>query len=169
MFALKNILVLLAKHISCELRCPVTALITFLKGLHWSIATIMCKDTWKLKFYGHHFVWKWTRLSLTDSLISSEKGIPHFTYTVKICLATGPSDLKFITDTLPLFRFWTFLSEIQSVCGMRRWHATWNEWTHKIIQFYTPEKHFRLWNKTYHFWSSICLVFLQSKKFETCV
>ena len=54
-------------------------------------------------FYGRHFVLKRTRLPLTDPRIGSEKGILDFTFTVIVCQATGPSDIKFITDSLSLF------------------------------------------------------------------
>ena len=39
----------------------------------------------------------------TDPWIGSQKGILHFPFTVIVCPATGPGDLKFITDSLPLF------------------------------------------------------------------
>ena len=58
----------------------------------------------KIEFFGRHFVLKWTRLPLTDRCIGSEKGILHFTFTEIGCPATGPGDIKFITDSLPLFR-----------------------------------------------------------------
>ena len=35
--------------------------------------------------------------------MGSEKGTLNFTFTVIVCPATGPGDLKFITDSLPLF------------------------------------------------------------------
>ena len=35
--------------------------------------------------------------------MGSEKGILHFTFTEIGCPATGLGDLKFVTDSLPLF------------------------------------------------------------------
>ena len=95
----------------------------FWKGMCWSIATITRKITWKLNFYGRHLVLertikitKWVPLRamktfirkemglpLTDPWIGSEKGILHFTFTVIVYPATGTGDLKFTTDSLPLF------------------------------------------------------------------
>ena len=44
-------------------------------------------------------------------------------------MATGLSDLEFISDSLPLFGLSNIsISETQSVCDMRRRHAKWN-WT----------------------------------------
>ena len=44
-------------------------------------------------------------VSVPDHCLSfySEKGILHFTFKVTVCQATGPSDLKFMTDSLSLF------------------------------------------------------------------
>ena len=41
-------------------------------------------------FFCRNFVLKWTRLSLTDRYIGSEKGILHFSFTEIGCPATGP-------------------------------------------------------------------------------
>ena len=41
--------------------------------------------------------------ALTDRWIGSEKGILHFNFAEIGCSATGPGDLKFTTDSLPLF------------------------------------------------------------------
>ena len=79
------------------------SVLIFWKGLYWSITTLLRKDTLKWKFYGCHFILKRTRLPLIDSWKGSEIGILHFTSTVIVCLATGPGDLKLITDSLPLF------------------------------------------------------------------
>ena len=54
-------------------------------------------------FFGRYFVLKWTRFPLTDRRIGSEKRILHYSFTEIGCPATGPGDLKFITDSLPLF------------------------------------------------------------------
>ena len=110
----------------------------------------------KIEFFGRRFV----RLPLTDRGIGSKKGILlflrlqksalrllvpailHFTFTEIGYPTTGPGDLKFITDSLPLY--WlneTFLTEkIRSVNDVRQCHATGNERIHKENQFYTPEK-----------------------------
>ena len=136
----------------------------FWKGLCWNIAVITRKNTVKLIFYGRHFVLKKTRLPLTDPWIGCEKGILHFTFTVIVCPATGPGDLKFITDSLPLFGFNQTSLIVKSDAPMM-WgdsmshemyefikyslecHVTWNVRIHKI----QPWKHSRPWNKIYHF------------------
>ena len=56
-----------------------------------------------MTIFGRHFVLNCTRLPLTNRWIGSEKGILHFTFTEIGFPATGPGDLKFITDSLPLF------------------------------------------------------------------
>ena len=52
------------------------------------------KGYMEIDFYGRHFVLKRPRLSLTDLWIGCQKGILHFTFTVIVCPATGPSDLN---------------------------------------------------------------------------
>ena len=54
----------------------------------------------KIEFYSRYFVLK----SFIDLWIGSVKGVLHFSFklTVIVCPAIGPSDLKFITDSLPL-------------------------------------------------------------------
>ena len=56
----------------------------------------------------------------------SEKGILHFTFTEIGCPATGPGDLKFITDSLPLFRLNEIflIDKIRSVNDVKQCHAT---------------------------------------------
>ena len=79
------------------------SVLMFWKGLCWSIATITRKYTWKVNFYGCHFVLKRGRLPLTNPWIVSERRILHFAFTVSVCPATGPGDFKFIMDSLSLF------------------------------------------------------------------
>ena len=140
----------------------------FWKGLAWIIATIMRKeskkDTLNLFFYDRHFVLKVTRLSLTDPWIGAVKGILHFTFTVIVCPATDPGDLKFITDSLPLFGlnqiFLMAKSDVPLMWGDAMPH----------------EMYSMLWNKIYHFcpWCLFQCLFLTIVKgnsclFETCV
>ena len=80
-------------------------------------------------FYDRHFVSKWTRLSLTDLWIGSEKGILHFTFTVIVCPATSPGDLKFITDSLPLFGLNQTYLIVKSKASMMWGNAMPHEWT----------------------------------------
>ena len=113
----------------------------FLKGLCW----ITWKDTWKLNFCGCHLVLKWTRLSLTELWIGSEKGILLFNFTVIVCPATGPGNLKFITDSLPLFGLnQTYLiatSEVTMMGGNAVPHEM-NEFIWSISS--TPWKYFEI-------------------------
>ena len=72
-------------------------------GIFFFFFGLMRKDTWKSNYYVRHFVLKSTRLPLTYPWIGSEKGILYFIFTVIVCPATGPGDLKFITDSQPSF------------------------------------------------------------------
>ena len=129
----------------------------------------------ELTFYGRHFVLKRTRQSFIYHWIGSEKGIMHFTFTVIVCPATGPGYLKFITDSLPLFGLIETFLIAKSEASMMWGDAMPHEMNEFIKSFScTPlKKHARLWNKIYHFWSSVCLFFTivkgNSCLFETCV
>ena len=121
------------------------------------------KGYMEIEVFGCHFVLKWTRLPLTDRWIGSEKGILHFTFAEIVCPATGPGNLKFITDSLPLFGLnETFLiakSEASMMWGDAMPHEM-NELTKIISSTLLKKKNHRLQLKfkIYNVWQ--CLVFI---------
>ena len=60
------------------------------------------KDIWKLNFWPP-FCFEMGKVTFYWPLNRLWKGILHFTFTEISCPATGPGDLKFVTDSLPLF------------------------------------------------------------------
>ena len=144
-----------------------------LRGLCWrleaSLQWITPKDTWKLICFGHHFV-------RSDCWIGSEKGVLHFNFTEIGCPATVPGDLKFITDSLPLFGLnETFLiakSEASMMWGDAMPHKM-NKFTKKFSSS-LMKKHHRLClkKKILCLTASVCLFAIDkcnSCLFETCV
>ena len=127
-------------------------------------------------FFCRHFVLKWTRLPLTDHWIGSEKGILHFTLTEIGCPATGPGNLNFRTDSLPLFglneTFLTGKSKASMMWGNPMPHEM-NEFTKKVSS--TLLKNTTGFVKKNTMSNSVCSFFLfainkgNSCLFESCV
>ena len=117
------------------------------------------------RIFGRRFVLKWTWLPLTGRCIGSEKGILHFIFTEIDCPDTGPDDLKFITDSLPLFglneTFPIAKSEV-SMWGDAMPHEK-NEFPKKVSSILLKNNYHRLCNKINNVWQHL-FVYLQSIK-----
>ena len=85
---------------------------------------------------------------------SKPYGRGMFNFTVIVCLSgTGPGDLKLIMDSLPLFWLNQTYLIVKSEASMM-WGDAMPHKMNKFMESFssTPlKKHFRLWNKIYHF------------------
>ena len=61
------------------------------------------KGYMEIGFIGPPFCFKKDKTTSYWHLNRLRKGVLYFTLTVIVCPATGPGDLKFITDSLPMF------------------------------------------------------------------
>ena len=138
-----------------------------LRGLCWSIATMNTRkrihENW---IFGSPFCFEMDKVTSYWPLNRLWKRILHFTFTEIGCPATGPGELKFITDSLPLFGLKeTFLiakSEASMMWGDAMPHEM-KEFTKKVSSTLLKKTHHRLCFKKITMSDSVCF-YLQSIK-----